>query len=173
MSDDENIIDSTTKKSPNELWVILSTIIKSLIMLVIIGFIMLLISSGGAEVYTKNAYKSPFTGGWGHHEYLNSAYGLVGIIRYIVINYLGFLSYNHITNRFKNYKTIIGKVVFILFTIPINMLMSIIYLKLFVVYLFKNTLLEFFNNIIIRFGWITFPIIFLIIYIYRKSYRKQ
>mgnify|MGYP003329711146 CR=1 FL=1 len=36
MSDDENIINPTTKKNKNKLWYIISTIIKSLIVLLII-----------------------------------------------------------------------------------------------------------------------------------------
>ena len=45
MSDDENIINPITRKSKNKLWYIISTIIKSLIVLLIIGFIMLWISA--------------------------------------------------------------------------------------------------------------------------------
>ena len=113
MSNNENIINQSTKKNKNKLWYIISTIIKSLIVLLIIGFIMLLISVGGAEIYTKNTYYRNYTGGWLYHEYLNPVYGLTGIIIYILINYFGFLSYNHITNKFKNYKTTISKVIFI------------------------------------------------------------
>ena len=171
MSNDENIIHPITKKSKNELWNILSTMIKSLIVLLIIGFIMLWISAGGAEVYIKDASNRNYTGGWLYHEYLNPVYGLIGIVIYILINYFGFLSYNHITNKFKNYKTTITKVMFILFSIFINMLMLIIYSSLFGSYSFKNMLLEIFNNIIIGFGWITFPIIFLIFY--RKKVKTK
>jgi len=171
MSDDENITNLTTKKCKNELWNILSTIIKSLIVLLIIGFIMLWISAGGAEVYIKDASNRNYTGGWLYHEYLNPVYGLIGIIIYILINYFGFLSYNHITNKFKNYKNTISTVMFILFSIFINILMLIIYSQLFGSYSFKNTLLEMLNNIIIGFGWITFPIIFLIIY--RKKVKDK
>lgn len=169
MSDNENIKKITTKKCKNELWNILSTISKSLIVLLMIGFIMLCISAGGAEVYIKAADNRYYTGGWLYHEYLNPVYGLIGIIIYILINCFGFLSYNHITNKFKNYKNTISTVIFILFSIFINILMLIIYSQLFGSYSFKNTLLEMFNKIIIGFGWITFPIISLIIYIYRKK----
>ena len=55
MSDDENIINPITRKSKNKLWYIISTIIKSLLVLLIIGFIMLWISAEGAEVYIKDA----------------------------------------------------------------------------------------------------------------------
>ena len=173
MSDDENIINQITKKTKNKLWYIISTIIKSLIVLLIIGFIMLWISLGGAEVYIKDAFNRNYTGGWLYHEYLNPVYGLIGIIIYILINCFGFLSYNHITNKFKNYKTTISKAMFILFSIFINMLMLIIYSQLFGSYSFKNMLLEFFNNIIIGFAWITFPIIFVIIYIYKKKVKAK
>ena len=172
MSDDENIINPITRKSKNKLWYIISTIIKSLIVLLIIGFIMLWISAEGAEVYIKDASNRNYTGGWLYHEYLNPVYGFIGIIIYILINYFGFLSYNHITKKFKNYKTNISKVMFILFSIFINMLMLIIYSQLFGSYSFENMLLEFFNNIIIGFGWITFPIIFVIIYIYIKKVKN-
>ena len=71
MSDDENIINQITKKTKNKLWYIISTIIKSLIVLLIIGFIMLWISAGGTEVYIKDASNRNYTGGWLYHEYLN------------------------------------------------------------------------------------------------------
>lgn len=173
MSDYENITNPKIGKSKNKLWGILSTIIKSIIVLFIIGFIMLWISAGGSEVYIKDASNRNYTGGWGYHEYLNPIYGLIGIIIYILINYLGFLSYNHITNRFKNYKTTISKIMFILFSAFINMLMLIMYFRLLGEYSFENMLLELFNKIIIRYGWTTFPIIFLIIYIYRKKFKLK
>ena len=68
MSDDENIIDSTTKKSPNELWVILSTIIKSIIVLLIIGFIMAWISAGGAEIYLRGKAEAGAAQGGGRAD---------------------------------------------------------------------------------------------------------
>ena len=80
MSDDENIINPITRKSKNKLWYIISTIIKSLIVLLIIGFIMLWISAEGAEVYIKDASNRNYTGGWLYHEYLNPVYGFIGII---------------------------------------------------------------------------------------------
>lgn len=164
MPNDENIINPITQKSKNGLWNILSTIIKSLIVLLIIGFIMLLISEEGSTIYIKYAYDRNYTGGWLYHEYLNPVYGLIGIVIYILINCFGFLAYNHITRKFKNYKTTISKVMFILFSILINILMLIMYSSLFGSYSFENMLLEKFNNIIIGSGWITFPIIFFIIY---------
>ena len=171
MADDENIINHTTTKTENKLWYNTSTIIKSLIVLLIIGFIMLWISSGGAEVYIKYAYNRNYTGGLGYHEYLHPVYGLIGIIIYILINYFGFLLYNRITYIFRNYKTTIGKTVFILFSAFINTLMLIMYFRLFGGYSFENNILELINNIIICYGWITFPIIFLIIY--RKKVKNK
>ena len=56
MFDDENIINPITKKSKNKLWYIVNTIIKSLIILLIIGGIMLVISLLGAELYIKDSY---------------------------------------------------------------------------------------------------------------------
>lgn len=166
MSDDEKMINPTK----NKLWFIFSTIIKSTVVLLIIAVIMYLVAVwGGEEIYTKNSSNRYYTGGWLYHEDLNSIYGLIGIIIYIAINCFGFLLYNYITNKFKNYKMTIGRVMFILFSIFINILMLIIYSGLFGSYSFENTLLEFFNVIIINFGFITFPIMFLIIYIYRKK----
>ncbi|MCH5272834.1 MAG: hypothetical protein J1E35_04110 [Lachnospiraceae bacterium] len=166
MSDNENTIPPITRKSKNNLWHIISTIIKSIIVLLIIGFIMLYISYWGTEVYTKNSSNRYYTGGWNYHEDLNPVYGLRGIIIYILTNCFGFLSYNYITNKFKNYKTAIGKIIFILFSVFINILMLILYSGLFGSYSFENTFLELFKVIIISFGWITFPITFLIIYLF-------
>ena len=173
MSDEGNIINQTTKTTKNKLWYIISTSIKSLILLLIIGFIMLWISAEGAEVYRKDAFNRNYTGGWIYKAYLNPVYGLIGIIIYILINYFGFLLYSHITNKFKNYKTTISKIMFILFSAFINTLMLIMYFGIFGEFSFKNMLLEFFNIIIIRCGWITFPIIFLIIYIYRNKVKAK
>ena len=164
---EEKITNQMTKK--HKLWYIISSITKSLILLLIIGFIMLVLSAGGSEVYIKGAYNRNYTGGWIYDEYLNPLYGFVGIILYIIINYLGFLAYDHITRRFKNYKIVISKIIFILFSAFINMLMSIMYFHLFGHYSFKNPLLEVFNNIVVRYGWLTFPIIFLIIYICKNK----
>lgn len=165
MSDNENIINSTSPKNKNKLWNILSTIIKSIIVLFIIGFMMSCIAGwSSATVYTSNSYNRSYTGGWLYHEYLNPIYGLIGIIIYIANNFFGFLTYSHITNKFKNYKSTVSKVMFILFSFFINILMLIIYSGLFSSYSFENNLLEFFNTIIISYGWITFPLIFSIIY---------
>ncbi len=171
MSDDEKIVNPTK----NKLWSIFSTIIKSVIVLLIIGVIMAFISSLGAEeIYTKNSSNRQFTGSWlTYEEILNPVYGVIGIIIYIAINYIGFLSYNYITNKFKNYKTIIGRVMFILFCIFINIIMLLIYSDLFGSYSFQNIILEIFNMIIIKFGFITFPIMFLIIYIYRRKVESK
>ena len=127
MYDDENI-EKTINQKVN--YGIFSTIIKSIIVLLIIGVIMLWVSAGGSEIYIKDAYNRDYTGGWGYAEYLNSVYGVVGIIIYIIINYLGFLTYNHITNKFKNYNATISKIIFILFCPVINMLMLIMYFGL-------------------------------------------
>ena len=168
MSDNENIINPTK----NKLWTIFSSIIKSIIVLLIIGIIMYVSSLWGAEeIYTKNSSNRYYTGGWLYHEDLNPIYGVVGIIIYIAINCFSFLLYNYITNKFKNYKMTIGRVMFIIFSIFINILMLIIYSGLFGSYSFENILLEFFNLIIIKYGFITFPIMFLIIY--RKKTKSK
>lgn len=170
MSDDEKIIKSVTEKSKNKFWNIFSTIIKSTIVLLIIGFIMLWISMWGAEIYTKNSWGRNYTGGLMYHEYLNPFYGLIGIIIYILINCFGFFSYNHIIDKFKNCKITISKFLFIVFSFFINLVMLIEYSQLFGDFSFKNNmLLNYFEKIIIIRGMITFPIIFLIIYNYRKK----
>ena len=161
MSNDGILINKTTKK----LWFIIGTIIKSIIIVLIIGFIMFGLSGGGAELYQKNSLIYGYEY-WNDYAHLNFIYGLIGIIIYIVINCFGFLLYNYITSKFKNYKIIIGKIVFILSSIFINFLMSLAYTD-FNSYSFKNMMLEIFNNIIVGYGWITFPIIFLIIYLKR------
>ena len=83
MSDAENIIKQTTKKTENKVWYIISTIIKSVTILLMIGFIMMCLSAWGAEIYTKNSFNRSYTGGWNYLENLNSVYGLIGIIIYI------------------------------------------------------------------------------------------
>ena len=166
MLDNENVNNSTK----NKLWTIFSNIIKSIIVLLIIGIIMCALSSWGAEeIYTKDSSNRYYTDGWLYHEDLNPIYGVVGIIIYIVINYFSFLLYNYITNKFKNYKATLGKVIYIIFSIFINILMLIIYSSLFGSYSFENNLLEFLNEIVIKFGYVTFPIMFVIIYICRKK----
>ena len=130
-------------------------------------------SWGAEEIYTKDSSNRYYTGGWLYHEDLNPIYGVVGIIIYIAINYFSFLLYNYITNKFKNYKDTLGKVIYIIFNIFINILMLIIYSGLFGSYSFENNLLEFLNEIVIKFGYVTFPIIFVIIYICRKKLNKK
>ena len=170
MSDNENVINPTK----NKLWTIFSSIIKSIIVLLIIGVIMYVLSLWGAEeIYTKNSSNRYYTGGWLYHEDLNPIYGVVGIIIYIAINYSSFLLYNYITNKFNNYKATLGKVMYIIFSVFINILMLIIYSGLFGSYSFENNLLELLNEIIIKFGCITFPIMFVIIYIYRKKVKSK
>ena len=166
MSDNENIKNPTK----NKLWSIFSSIIKSIILLFIIGIIMCALSSWGAEeIYTKDSSNRYYTGGWLYHEDLNPIYGIVGIIIYIAINYFSFLLYNYITNKFKNYKATLGKVIYIIYSIFINILMLIIYSGLFGRYSFENNLLEVLNKIVIQFGYVTFPIMFVIVYICRKK----
>ena len=51
--------------------------------------------------------------------------------------------------------------------------MLMIYSGLFGSYSFENMILEIFNVVIIKFGYITFPIMFVIIYIYRKKVKAK
>ena len=161
------------KSIGNTLWIIILSIIKSIIVLLIIGVIMYFLSLwGSGKIYTKNSSNRSYNG-WAYHENLNPIYGVLGIIIYIAINHFSFLLYNYIINQFKNYKTIIGKIMYILFSIFINGVMLIIYFRLFGSYSFENILLNFLNDIIVRFGYITFPIVFGIIYIYRRKLDKK
>lgn len=167
MSDNEN--KAYKEKSKNKFWNIFSTIIKSIILLLIIGFIMFVISLVGSAIYSKNSGEQYHIDGWSFHGYLNNFYGIIGIIIYVLNNYFGFLSYNSIINSFKNCKIAISKFLFIVFSVLINLIMLIVYSQVFTEFSSKNKLLEFFNNIIIKHGTITFPIIFLSIYIYKKK----
>ena len=54
MANNETIVNPNEKKSPNKFWNVFSSVLKSLIILFIIGFIMLCISSLGSEIYVKN-----------------------------------------------------------------------------------------------------------------------
>ena len=172
MSKNENIINQS-KKSSNKFTLTVITIIKSIFILLIMGFIIYYISYYCSEIYVKNSFNRTSTGGWCYDEYLNPIYGILGIIIYALTNYFSFLSYNFIISKLKNYKTIIGKIMFILFSFFINILMLIMYSQLFGSYLFENTFLEFFNKIIISFGWVVFPIIFFIIYFGKYDKCKQ
>ena len=72
-------------------------------------------SWGAEEIYTKDSSNRYYTSGWLYHEDLNPIYRVVGIIIYIAINYFSFLLYNYITNKFKNYKATLGKVIYIIY----------------------------------------------------------
>ena len=161
MSDEKNQNSKTT----NSFWIIFSTIIKSIIVLFIIGTIMYVMSLWGAEgVYQKNSSNRSYIGGWTYHEDLNPIYGLMGIIIYILINYFGFSLYNFVTSKFKSYKITISRFIFLVYSIIINMIMLIVYWSIFGSYSFNNQILELFNILIIRFGFVSFPILFIIIY---------
>lgn len=161
MSDQKN----QNSKTINSFWSVFSTIIKSIIILFIIGTIMYVMSLWGAEgVYQKNSSNRSYIGGWTYHEDLNPIYGLMGIIIYILINYFGFSLYNFVTSKFKNYKITISRFIFLVYSIIINMIMLIVYWSIFGSYSFNNQILELFNILIIRFGFVSFPILFIIIY---------
>ena len=161
MSDEKNQNSKTT----NSFWIIFSTIIKSIIVLFIIGTIMYVMSLWGAEgVYQKNSSNRSYIGGWTYHEDLNPIYGLMGIVIYILINYFGFSIYNFVTSKFKSYKITISRFIFLVYSIIINMIMLIVYWSIFGSYSFNNQILELFNILIIRFGFVSFPILFIIIY---------
>ena len=62
MANNETIVNPNEKKSPNKFWNVFSTVLKSLIILFIIGFIMLCISSLGSEIYVKNSFNRVYIG---------------------------------------------------------------------------------------------------------------
>lgn len=74
---------SNKENQTNQLLNNIFTIAKSFIILLILGFLMLYISSLGTEIYTKNSFEHNFTGGWLYNEYLNPIYGILGLIIYI------------------------------------------------------------------------------------------
>ena len=74
---------SNKENQTNQLLNNIFTIAKSFIILLILGFLMLYISSLGPEIYTKNSFEHNFTGGWLYNEYLNPIYGILGLIIYI------------------------------------------------------------------------------------------
>ena len=173
MPDDLNLANQTTEKTKNKLWYIISTIIISLIVLLPIGCIMFWISVGGSEVYTKETYNFTNLGWFDFHENINPVFGLIGIIIYILNNFLGFLSYNYITSKVNNYQTVIGRIEFILFSSFINALMAVLYSGLFGEYSFGNRALDFLNRIIIFWSPFTFPLIFTIVYVYKSKVKAK
>lgn len=62
MANNETIVNPNEKKSPNKFWNVFSSVLKSLIILFIIGFIMLCISSLGSEIYVKNSFNRVYIG---------------------------------------------------------------------------------------------------------------
>lgn len=169
---EEKNMNNKNEKIKREIWSIISTIIKSIIVLLLLGVIMFFVSTIGATIYHKNSTDFISYGFWNYHKYLNNFYGIIGMIIYILTNYFAFLSYNHIISKFKNNKMIISKILFLLFNIFINLLMLLFYSGIFGDFSFKNEFLNFFNILITKYGTITFPTIFLIIYIV-KAYKLK
>ena len=62
MANNETIVNPNEKKSPNKFWNVFSSVLKSLIILFIIGFIMLCISSLCSEIYVKNSFNRVYIG---------------------------------------------------------------------------------------------------------------
>ena len=148
-----------------------STILKSIIVLLIIGFIMVKTFYFGKNIYIKNSTISlgnsniPFSG----YRLLDNTYATIGIIINIMINCFGFLSYNLIISKFKNYNITAGKMIFILFSCIINFV-NWIFLFFLQSYKFDSTTLEgnilsFFDNIFMNYSFFIFPIAFTVIYL--------
>jgi len=170
---------SEIKKS--KAWEIILRIIKSIIVLVIIGFITYLLTLYGMEIYQKNSIRI-HADMFSHHEYLDLTYGLLGILIYILINCMSFIMYNFIITKInksmdiydekevnKGKRLLLEKVLYIIYSIGINFGMLLFYFDFFGEYRFQNNYLDIINKLVVKVGFITFPIIFAIIYIVMKK----
>ena len=124
---------------------------------------------GAENVYTRNTLNRIYTGGWGYKENLDNFFGMLGIMIYILINVMSFLLYNYLVKKFRDYSMITGKIVFIIYSILVNVFMLALYSGLFGHYYFENSVLEFINLVVVKFGFITFPIVFTMAYILIKK----
>ena len=150
---------------------IIGTIIKSLVAILIICVSMILLADLGSFVYRFKVYNESSRGMFGSTYNLNIFYGTIGIILYVLINYLGFKTYDFFTKKFKNYLFLFGRILFITSSLITNYVMLILYWQLFDIYSFENPILEFLNSLVIRNGFILFPFLFTMIYIKQK--RKE
>lgn len=174
------------KNYKNQFLGVVSTVIKSMVVLVIMGVIMFYLSKLGSKIYLYHSidydgFKCNNGECW--YTYLNkikwidSFYGSIGIIIFIFINCFSFLFYNYIIKKFKNCLINVSKILFIIFSCLVNFLMflsyTIINKNLFVTPWFKNNILNILNKIIILRGLNLWPIIFLSIYIGEYLYHKK
>ena len=178
---------SNKRKNKNQFLEVVSTVIKSMVVLVIMGVIMFYLSKLGSKIYLYhsidyNGVKCSKGVCW--HEtfltnikWIDSFYGSIGIIIFIFINCFSFLFYNYMIKKFKNCKIVVSKILFIIFSCLVNFSMflsyTIINKNLFVTPWFKNNILNILNKIIILRGLNLWPIIFLSIYIGEYLYHKK
>ena len=175
------------KNYKNQFLGVVSTIIKSMVVLVIMGVIMFYLSKLGSKIYLYHSidydgFKCSKDVCW-HDTFLtnikwiDSFYGSIGIIIFIFINCFSFLFYNYMIKKFKNCKIVVSKILFIIFSCLVNFSMSLSYridvTPWFVTPWFKNNILNILNKIIILRGLKLWPIIFLSIYIGEYLYHKK
>lgn len=149
----------------------IGTIVKSLIAILIICIAMCLLADLGGFVYRLEVYNEESRGMFGSVYNLNALYGTIGLILYVLINFLGFKTYNFFVKKVKNYLFTIDRILFIISNLIVNYVMLILYWQLFDIYSFENTMLENLNTVVVRNGFILFPFLFTMIYIKQK--RKE
>lgn len=172
---------SNKRKNKNQFLEVVSTVIKSMVVLVIMGVIMFYLSKLGSKIYLYHSIDYDgvkCNNGECWYTYLNkikwidSFYGSIGIIIFIFINCFSFLFYNYIIKKFKNCKIVVSKILFIIFSCLVNFSMSLSY-RIDVTPWFKNNILKILNEIIIFRGITLWPIVFLSIYIGEYLYHKK
>lgn len=173
---------SNKGKNKNQFLEVVSTVIKSMVVLVIMGVIMFYLSKLGSKIYLYHSidydgFKCSKGVCW-HDTFLtnikwiDSFYGSIGIIIFIFINCFSFLFYNYIIKKFKNCLINVSKILFIIFSSLVNFSMSLSY-RIDVTPWFKNNILKILNEIIIFRGLTLWPIVFLSIYIGEYLYHKK
>ncbi len=160
-------------KEENKVVNTISSILKSIIIILIIGIIMFALSLLGAKVYKINSYGRVSGMLFSYIEKLNPIFGILGILFYIMINCIGFKLLDYFMKKFKNYYKVVGIILYTFFCIFINILMTIVYFDLFGEFKFDNKILNFFNIVIVQGGFIVFPIIFTAINIHKKVVEKK
>ena len=172
---------SNKRKNKNQFLEVVSTVIKSMVVLVIMGVIMFYLSKLGSKIYLYHSIDYDgvkCNNGECWYTYLNkikwidSFYGSIGIIIFIFINCFSFLFYNYIIKKFKNCLINVSKILFIIFSSLVNFSMSLSY-RIDVTPWFKNNILKILNEIIIFRGLTLWPIVFLSIYIGEYLYHKK
>ena len=156
------------KEETSKGWIVITSILKTLMTLFLIGIIMYLLTLGGVEVYQHNSYDRFQDGVFSYIEKLDPLYGSIGLLIFIFINCISFAIFNFFIKKFKNYNKIIGIILYLIFAFVFNYVMLIYYWSLFGYYEFENKLLNFFNLVIVREGFIIFPITYIELYLLKE-----